>query len=121
MTKRDEVRDHERVGHHRTGGDRLLPQLVEPAAVEQAVGLVRHACAGEETDQQGADHAADQVHADHVERVVVAEPGLEPDRKRADRAGDQADEDRTDRGDRAAGRGDGDQARPPRPTPRRHR
>ena len=34
--------------HHRTGGDRLPPQLVEAAAVEQAVGRVRHALAGEE-------------------------------------------------------------------------
>src|SRR5689334_23068368 len=51
----DEVRHHERVRHHCAGGDRLLPQLIEPAAVEQAVGLVRHACTGEEPDQQGAD------------------------------------------------------------------
>ena len=63
----------ERVDHHRAGGDRLPPQLVEAAAVEQAVGLVRHAVAGEEADQQGADDAADEVDADDVERVVVAE------------------------------------------------
>ena len=59
--------------HHGTRGDRLPPQLVEAAAVEQAVDLVRHAVAGEEADQQGADDAADEVDADDVERVVVAE------------------------------------------------
>ena len=63
------------------------------------------------TDQQRADDAADQVHADHVERVVVAEPRLQPDR--AD--GQIAPAIRPTKiapigRDRTAGRGDGDQS-----------
>ena len=64
---------------------------------------------GEEADRQRADPAADEVHADHVERVVVAELVLQADRQRADRTGDEAEDHGRDRGDEATGRGDGDQ------------
>ena len=37
----------------------------------------------EEADQERAEQAADQVHADHVERVVEAELVLQPDRERS--------------------------------------
>ena len=40
MANAIDERDDERIGHHRTGGDRLPPQLVEAAAVEQAVELL---------------------------------------------------------------------------------
>ena len=48
--------------------------------------------------------------ADHVERVVEAEPELQRHGQRAQRTGDDADRDRAQRGDEATGRGDGDQA-----------
>jgi hypothetical protein len=45
----------------------------------------------EEADQQRAGHAADEVYADHVERVVEAEPELQRDGHRAHHAGDEPD------------------------------
>ena len=57
-------------------------------AVAEVVGL------GEESDGQRADEAADEVHADDVEGVVVAGLRLEPDGEAADHAGDEADPDR---------------------------
>ena len=50
------------------------------------------------------------MHADDVERVVVAELVLQPDRQGAEHTGEGAEDDRADRGDRGAGRGDGHQA-----------
>ena len=110
IAKAMSARDDERVDHHRACRDRLPPQLVETAAVEQSVGGVGHAFAGEEADQQSADDAADQVDADHVEGVVVAEALLEPDRVDTDGARDRAEDDRSDRRDRTAGGCDRDQA-----------
>ena len=49
---------------------------------------------GEEADEQRADEAADEVHADDVEGVVVAELDLQPHGVAAHDAGDQADADR---------------------------
>ena len=54
--------------------------------------------------------ATDQVDADDVERVVVAELVLQPDGQGADHAGERADDDRADGRHRRTGRGDGDQA-----------
>jgi hypothetical protein len=51
------------------------------------------------------EEAADEVDADDVERVVVAEAELQADGRRR-HAGDAADEDRAERADRASGRGD---------------
>ena len=110
MREGDDVSDDERVDHHRSRRHGLPPELVESAAVEQAVCRVRHAVAGEEADQQGADDATDEVHADHVEAVVVAEPLLESDGVDTDGARDQTENDRADGRDRAARGRDGDQS-----------
>ena len=48
--------------------------------------------------------------ADDVERVVEAQLVLQSDGQRTDDASESANDDRADRGDRGAGRGDGDQA-----------
>ncbi len=52
----------------------------------------------------------DEVDADDVERVVVAELELQADGERGGHTGNDAEGDRTERGDVGAGRGDGDQA-----------
>ena len=57
--------------------------LVHDSGVERPVG--------EEPEQQRTDDPADEVHADHVERVVVAEAELHADREEADGAGDEPD------------------------------
>ena len=58
-----------------------------------------------------ADDAADAVHAEHVERVVVAERVLHRGaEEQADRAGDEAEHERAHRSRIAGGRGDGHQA-----------
>lgn len=88
----------------------LLPELVEAAAVEEARDVGLALAGGEEADEQGADDAADEVDADDVEGVVVAELVLEADGHGAQDTGDDADRDGAERGDRAARRGDGDQA-----------
>ena len=76
--------------------------VVDARAAESRV--VEHA------RQDGAEDAADAVHAEHVERVVVAERALQlRDREQADHAGQQADDDRAHRTDPAAGRGDRDE------------
>src|SRR3954453_22467751 len=80
------------------------------AAVEQPVDAdPRRAGAAEETDEESADDAADEVHADDVERVVVAELVLQRDREGTDGAGDQTEDDRADRADEAGRWRDGDQ------------
>src|SRR5271169_6161977 len=66
---------------------------------------------GEHAGQKGADHAANAVDAEAVERVVIAEHVLEAGGApvAADAAGD-ADRDRADRTDEARGGSDGDEA-----------
>ena len=59
---------------------------VNAAAVEQAaLGLhaagQRAVVEAEEADQDGAGQTTDEVDADHVERVVEAEPELQADRQ----------------------------------------
>ena len=65
---------------------------------------------GEQPESQGAEEAADQVDADHVEGVVVAELVLQRDGEVADDADPQADVQRGQAADEAGARGDGDQA-----------
>ena len=49
----------------------------------------------EDAGEQSADDAADAVDAEAVERIVIAELGLEPDHgPQADEAGGDADQDR---------------------------
>ena len=66
---------------------------------------------GEHAGEQGADDPADAMHAEHVERVVVAEHVLERGRRpEADDAGGEADHQGAARQHEAGGRGDRDQA-----------
>ena len=54
--------------------------------------------------------AADEVHGDHVERVVEAELELDPQAEEADHAGREADDDRGHTADEAGARRDGDES-----------
>ncbi|MPM11237.1 hypothetical protein SDC9_57576 [bioreactor metagenome] len=83
---------------------------MEAAAVEQAGDAGRGGGIGQQTDQDGADEAADQVHADDVERVVVAEAELQRDGQRAQRADPDTEEQGAHRRDGVGGGGDADQA-----------
>ena len=65
---------------------------------------------GEQAEQDRAEEAADEVHGDDVERVVVAEPELQADREVADRARDEPDGDRRHAADEAGARRDRDEA-----------
>src|SRR5438132_8538784 len=68
--------------------------------------------AGENTREQCTDDAADTVHAEGIERVVVTERLLQRGRgEEADDPGGDADEDRRRRHDEARCRRDGHQAR----------
>src|SRR5690606_26093157 len=75
----EDERHDERVDHHGDRTDDLAPQLVDPAAVEQAGDGGGRARVGEQADEDGAHEATDQVDAHDVERVVVAEAELEAD------------------------------------------
>ena len=58
-----------------------------PPGVPATAGLYRRV--REDPDEQRADDPADEVHADDVERVVVAELGLQADREVAHGAADE--------------------------------
>ena len=83
--------DGERPGDRDAVGQRLLEQQRGVAAVEDALveRAVEERRVGEEADEQRADEAADEVDADDVERVVVAELGLQADGEAADDAGSE--------------------------------
>ena len=68
------------------GTDCLAPQLVEPAAVEQTRNRCGRLGRGDKADEQGADQTADEVHADHVERIVKAQFVFQADRERTQHA-----------------------------------
>ena len=104
------VGDTEGVQRDDDDPDELLAELREPAAVQQTFHAAGHDVRREESDEQRADDAADQVHADDVERVVVAELVLPAHRVRADEAGDETDDDRAEHVTGSARRGDRDQA-----------
>ena len=71
-------RDDEGVRHGRTGGQRLAAEQAEAAAVQDAlVARRRTALIGDDADHERADEPADEVDADDVERVVVAQAVLE--------------------------------------------
>src|SRR5581483_1075175 len=90
-------------------GERLTPQLVGAAAVEESVDRGRTG-RGEQTDRDRADEATDQVDTDDIERVVVAELELEADSDGADRTGECADHQRSEGRHRTTGRRDRDQS-----------
>ena len=97
---------------HGEGTDGLTPQLVDAAAVEQAVDAGRgRRSVAEEARWPGCPEAADEVHADDVERVVEAELELQADGQGAEHTGERRRRMMAPTGrDRGAGRGDGDQA-----------
>jgi hypothetical protein len=102
-------RDHERIGQHREAAHRLPAELGGSAAVQDAGDVRRRGAAGKQADAERPHQPADQVDADHVERVVVGPAVLQPDRDRTDDAGDQAERERAQRGDGAAAGRDRDQ------------
>ncbi len=106
----EERGDDERVREDRDDADDLLAELFHAAAVEEARGVGLDASGGEEADEDRADDAADEVDADDVEGVVVAELVLEADRHGAQDTGDDADREGAQGADGAARRGDGDEA-----------
>lgn len=63
----DDSGQHARVQQYRSGTDRLTPQLIPAAAVEQTRDRGGRLLGGEEADQQRADDAADEVDTDDVE------------------------------------------------------
>jgi hypothetical protein len=66
-----------------TGGERLVAEQSQAAAVEHALVAGGELAVGDDADHERADEAADEVDADDVERVVVAEAVLEGHREAA--------------------------------------
>ncbi len=91
---------------HALGLDQDLGHIAFQGAGGAADGLDR-----EHAGEHGADDAADGMHAEGVERVVIADHFLHVDRSpEAHHASDQADGQRAARADKAGRRGDGHQA-----------
>ena len=85
MALASDERDHEREHEGNAHREALFAEQVQPAAEEEAVGTRGvHGLGGEEAEQHRAEQPADQVHADDVEGVVVAEAELERDGEEAD-------------------------------------
>ena len=85
----DHPGEHEGEGHHGDHADDLVPSRDAAAAEEEAVLAERvDAAVAEEAEQQRAEHAADEVHREDVQRVVEPEQVLQPQREVADEAGD---------------------------------
>ena len=79
-------------------------------ALEQArVGLLDRG-RGEDAGREGAEHAADAVDGEDVERVVDLEARAQQRGAVAQAAGDEADDERATDVDEAGRRGDGDEA-----------
>ena len=101
---------HDQLKNSTKGTHCLPPQLVDAAAVEQTVDAGRCGLGCQEADREGAPETTEQVDADHVERVVIAELVLQSDGQRTDHASENTDDDRAHGRDRGAGRSDGDQS-----------
>src|SRR6218665_197827 len=99
----DDEGDDERVDENAECGDRLDGQLTEVTADEQA------GSGGEESEVQRSEQTADEVDADHVERVVEAETELQLDSECAEDTGEDTEQQRPSGGQVGAGRGDGDE------------
>ena len=95
--------DDEGVDQDTEGCDRLHRELLEAAAEEQT----RLGC--EEAEVQRSDDTTDEVDADNVERVVVAELPLELDREGADDTGDKTKQERPAGGQERTRGGDCDE------------
>src|SRR6266849_7439358 len=116
--KTDEHLDHEQddqaddgiVDKDGRNADALIEELTDIAlqdAGRSAILLDR-----EHPGEQRADHAADRVDAETIERVVVAEQPLQPGASPiAEHARGDADRKRADRPDKARRRRNGDEAR----------
>src|SRR5690606_6646852 len=90
--------------------DGLDSELAEVSTVEQTT--VRTVDRGrDEAESQGAPQASNEVDADDVERVVVAELVLQADGESREDTGDGTHEDRADGRDVASSRGDRDETR----------
>src|SRR5690606_11627338 len=90
----EDRRDHTGVDHDDDHRQHLLAQQVDAAAVEQAVRAltVRHdARRGDETEHDGTDQTTDEVDADDVEGVVVAEAVFQAHRGGTGDTGDRTD------------------------------
>jgi hypothetical protein len=81
----------------------LQDELVDTATVEQTRG------GREQSGADGAPEAGDEVDADDVERVVVAEAELQADGEGGQATGDDTEDDRAERAEGATGRGDRDE------------
>src|SRR6202034_2490322 len=109
----DDLEDDQRHDHvvdeHAADADDLVEHLAG-IALDQSGGTA----VGADSEHAGEDRAggsANRVHAEGIERVIVAEHVLEAGAAPvADDAGGEADEERSHRADKAGGRRDGDEA-----------
>src|SRR3954451_3692305 len=85
---RQHVRHDERERDRRADRDQLVAEQLAATAREHTIvaGAVDGGV-GEEAEQQRSEDAADEVHRDHVERVVDAERALDRDGEEADTTG----------------------------------
>ena len=102
------VRD-DRVPDRRADGDELVDELLRVAVEQARVGGLDRG-RGEDAGRDGAEHAADPVDGEDVERVVDLGAGPQERGAVAQATGDQADDERATDGDVARGRGDRDEA-----------
>lgn len=98
-------------GHDHVG-EELLDEQTGTVTFDQAPVEVatEGGGAGEYADQQAADESADEVHADHIECIVVAESELQTNRKGAQGAGDDAHRNGTGNAHESGARGDADES-----------
>src|SRR2546423_3088240 len=97
LVEYEDNRERHEAGPHDRGDDRreLIAEQGQAAPEEQAVGAeLVHCLVREDPEQQRPHDPADEVHTDHVERVVVFELELDLDGGIADGAGDEPDCDR---------------------------
>src|SRR5450631_598175 len=115
----DNEEQNQRTNDGDAPGNGYAGELVEhlsPVAVDGAGGYVLavdgvDGAGGEESGEQGAKGSAGSMHAEGIERVVVAEHALYlEDHKRTEEAGNDSDQQSRERLNEARGGGDGDQA-----------
>ena len=105
----DDERGDDRVGDRGADRDELDDDLAAgcrrsgPSSAADGRGR-------EDAGRDGAEHAADAVDREHVERVVDLEARAEERRAVADATGDEADDQGAAGGHEARRRGDGDEA-----------
>ena len=109
----DDLDDHERgddgVGDRRPDRDELGDELLAIALDQARVGGLDGG-GGEDAGGDGAEHAADAVDGEDVERVVDLEPRAQERRAVAQAADDEADDQRAAGVDEAGRRRDRDEA-----------